>query len=70
MTHLLEWAETIVLGDAEVGADSRLREREAENEQLDVNRVLTAGKNLCAWLGDFDGRREIDVLALGPDQGH
>lgn len=57
MTHLLEWAETIVLGDAEAMAD----------EPLDVNRVLTAGKNLCAWLGDVDGRGEIEVLSFARD---
>ncbi|KAK2006878.1 hypothetical protein LZ32DRAFT_71872 [Colletotrichum eremochloae] len=49
MRYLLDWAETI---------SSTPRSR------AHIRQVFTHGKSLCAWLGDFDGRTEIDRLGL------
>ncbi|KAK1989556.1 hypothetical protein LZ30DRAFT_3876 [Colletotrichum cereale] len=49
MRHLLDWAETVT---------------SAPRSWAHIRQVFTHGKNLCAWLGDFDGRAEIDRLGL------
>jgi hypothetical protein len=46
MGCLLEWGETIVLGDIDEWNMS---------DEAAVRRFITAGQNLCAWLGDDEG---------------
>ncbi|KAM0329938.1 hypothetical protein ACHAQA_004105 [Verticillium albo-atrum] len=53
MGQLLEWAETVMRGEGEDGQD------EVERNLL---KVLTAGRNLCAWLGDEVGMEMIEAL--------
>ncbi|KAF3358130.1 hypothetical protein VdG1_02907 [Verticillium dahliae VDG1] len=48
MGQLLEWAETIAEGD--------------KGEEMEPMRVLTAGRNLCAWLGDDMGVEMMGAL--------
>ncbi|KAK1994509.1 hypothetical protein LX36DRAFT_713835 [Colletotrichum falcatum] len=49
MRHLLDWAETVT---------------STPRSMAHVRRVFTHGKSLCTWLGDFDGRAEIDRLGF------
>ncbi|KAJ0168486.1 Actin-related protein 2/3 complex subunit 1 [Colletotrichum tanaceti] len=49
MRHLLHWAETIV---------------NTPMSWMTTHWVFTHGKNLCAWLGDSDGRLKLDRLGL------
>ncbi|EEY19911.1 predicted protein [Verticillium alfalfae VaMs.102] len=48
MGQLLDWAETIAAGD--------------KGEEMEPMRVLTAGRNLCAWLGDEVGVEMMEAL--------
>ncbi|KAK1600007.1 uncharacterized protein LY79DRAFT_3791 [Colletotrichum navitas] len=49
MRHLLDWADTVA---------------STPRSWAHIRLVSTHGKSLCAWLGDFDGRAEIDRLGL------
>ncbi|TDZ14954.1 hypothetical protein Cob_v012116 [Colletotrichum orbiculare MAFF 240422] len=55
MAHLIEWAETIVWTSGDVAVGDIGREPAIKN-------IFAAGKNLCAWLGDVDGREIIEAL--------
>ncbi|KAK2058904.1 hypothetical protein LY76DRAFT_592812 [Colletotrichum caudatum] len=49
MRHLLDWAEAVA---------------STPRSQVHIRQVFTHGKSMCAWLGDFEGRAEIDRLGL------
>ena len=54
MGFLVEWAETVVLGQTDEWEDA--------SDEEDVRQAMVAARNLCAWLGDREGLCVLDDL--------